>query len=113
MYQEMEAKREAALTVGSGFPIITQSSRTFCPSIASRDLSGWVMVGGVPAKSPSVGGASRTMSLQEALASPMQFVITTVNVPESSGKARLISSVVDVLVLRIYSDNKSVPMLFL
>lgn len=59
------------------------------------------MAGGVPAKSPSVGGASRTVSLQEALTSPIQLVMVTEKVPESSGNARLISNVVEVVVLRI------------
>lgn len=54
-----------------------------------------------PAKSPSVGGASRTVSLQEVRTSPIQLVMITVKVPESSGNARLISSVVEVAVLRI------------
>lgn len=91
--QASECTLKPTLTSGSGRPMMVQSILTFDPSIDSLDLSGWVMLGAELAKSPSLGGASLTSSLQEDLVSPMQLVITTVNVPESSGNARLISRV--------------------
>lgn len=85
--------------------MMTQSILTLDPSILSLDLRGCVIIGAELAKSPSVGGASLTVSLQEARVSPIQLVIITVNVPESSGKARLISSVVDDGALRICTKD--------
>lgn len=93
-------------TSGSGRPIISQSILTLDPSMDSRAFKGCVTAGAAPAKSPSVGGASRTVSLQEARTSPKQLVIITVKVPESSGNARLISNVVEVAVLRIYKRTR-------
>ena len=94
------------ITSGSGRPTIVQSILTLEPSIDSLDLSGCVILGGELAKSPSVGGPSLTSNLQEDLVSPIQLVITTVNVPESSGNAMLISNEDDFGVFTIYKIQR-------